>query len=370
MTKPARIILLVLSGVLLTGWLLSRHPAKPIQFRPSNSTNEVPHNEVPTSPFPRRPPAPNRPITTDKPTTNSTNLVERMLNGDFPQLTLEQVSDYLRNNDRNIDSLLGAFAATGDRSLLHEAMERFPNDPRVAMAAYFRISPEDMTPEERSRWLATWRQADPGNSLPSFMTALEQLKAGQLDAARDAMQVAATGSFNDNVLDSIQNAEEAWRSTGVSEVEAKTISHSETVLPSLAPLKQLGVQLVDLAQTYENAGDPTTANELRRSALGLSLQLENAPGTTLITELVGMAVERKALDGLPPNSLYDEAGTTVQDRIDQLTGRRAEIRDLAGQTTELFSRMSDQDRISYADRMRTFGELAAMRWAVEKLQKP
>jgi hypothetical protein len=78
--------------------------------------------------------------------------------------------------------------------------------------------------------------------------------------------------------------------------------------------------------------------------------------------MVDTKVEITALNAMGPHSPYGETGQTVQDRINQLTQQRAEFSELARQTTPIMETMSDQDWISYSDRMLMFGEASAMRW--------
>jgi len=77
----------------------------------------------------------------------ATNLIFQLLHGsNAPKLTLEQVGPYLKDNHRSATSLIAAARATGDPSLLQEAMEKYPHDPQVAYAAVFKVN---AAPEER-----------------------------------------------------------------------------------------------------------------------------------------------------------------------------------------------------------------------------
>ena len=56
----------------------------------------------------------------------------RLLNGEeVDPPTREQVEPYLAANKRSAESLLGAFYVTKDPELLEEALNTYPNDPRV-----------------------------------------------------------------------------------------------------------------------------------------------------------------------------------------------------------------------------------------------
>ena len=87
----------------------------------------------------------------------------------------------------------------------------------------------------------------------------------------------------------------------------------------------------------------------------------------LISQLVGINVERVALAAMDPNSPYGSSnGQTVQNRLEQLAQQRAAFRELSNQADPLWQTMTDQDWISYHSRSASFGEEAAMRWLVAK----
>jgi hypothetical protein len=69
---------------------------------------------------------------------------------------------------------------------------------------------------------------------------------------------------------------------------------------------------------------------------------------------------------MDPNSPYGGDGQTVQDRLNQLDQQIAAHIELAKQVDPLQQTMSDQDWISYSDRMKAFGEEVAWRWLVNK----
>ena len=93
---------------------------------------------------------------------------------------------------------------------------------------------------------------------------------------------------------------------------------------------------------------------------------EPYPGETLLAQMVGTSVEQSALKDLDPTSAYGTNGQTVQDRINQLTQQRTDIRSLVNQSDQIYPTLSEQDWISYLNRSATFGEEAALRWLVSK----
>ena len=297
----------------------------------------------------------------------ATNLYARLANGDIPRVSREQLEPFLAKNHRSVDSLLGALRASGDSNLLNEAKEKFPGDPRVQFAAWFKGN----SPEEKREWLDKFKQSAPDNALPDYLLAAEHFKAG--DAAQALQEITAANAkpgFENYLLDFIQNAEEAYRAGGYSPAEAKGVANMSALLPELAQLKQVGVNLAELAKQYRQAGDEPSAQAALEMALNLAHRQDQTPQTTLIQELVGMAIERIAFNGMNPSAPYGQSGQTVQDQLDALAARRKAIRELTDQTGAILKTFSDEELTHYFDRERIYGEVAALHWVANQAPRP
>jgi hypothetical protein len=292
------------------------------------------------------------------------SIIARLLNGgEPPRLTPEQLESYLAENRRTAASLLAAFRATGDANLLREAMEKYPTDPQVAFAAAFQ---KESSPEDRRRWLETFKQSAPGNALANYLLAAHLFKSGQADeAVRELFAAAGKPQFQDYSSEFVQSDEEVWRSSGYSVAESKTLASMLLVLPHLGQLKGLTQDMVSLADSYRAAGDDASAQAALRLGVNLGERLDGSPGQALITQLVGIAIQGIALRGMDPSGT-DGSGRIVQERLDDLARERAAIRGLAAGFDEMQHRVSEQDWISYKDRWRSFGEMEALRWLTSK----
>ncbi len=286
--------------------------------------------------------------------------------GNAPGLTREQVDTYLEKNHRSVGSLLAAFRATGDKSYLKEAQTRFPNDPQVAFAAAFKSD----SPEDQRVWLDHFKQSAPNNSMANYLSALAYFKSGQPDQAVQELSAAtAKGQFQDYSMDFLQDAEDAYLAAGYSPAEAKTASAWQLLLPQLAELKQLNQHLVDLAASYRQSGDEPSAQLALQMGANLGLRYNQpggSPGEALVSQLVGVAIERIALNAMDPSTPYGSDGQTVQDRLAQLAQLNTDLHASSAQVTALLPSMTDADWISYKDRWRSFGEEAAERWLISK----
>ena len=293
-----------------------------------------------------------------------TNLMVRLLKGETPKLTASQIDAYLKQNRRDAGSLLTAFRATGDRSLLREALENFPNDPRVNFAAVFDA---DASPEELRQRLDGFKQSAPDNALANYLSALNYFKSGQTgEAVQELNAAAGKGAFQDYSWDFVQNAEEAWRSAGYTEAETKMVATWQLVLPQLQQLSDLDHQIVDMARSYGQSGDQASEQAALQIDVNLGQRMAVPATDPLINQLVGLAIERDALNAMDPNASYGSSGQTVKDTLDQLTQQSASIKDLVKQMEPLQESMTPQDWINYNERTKTFGEENALQWLLNK----
>jgi RNA polymerase sigma factor (sigma-70 family) len=319
------------------------------------------------SPTPRLPAPPMQvtaPTTTAAVDLQSTNLYARF-SKDL-KLTAGQAEAYLKANGRKASCLLAAYRTSGNPTLLQEAMQKYPNDPQVDFEAVF---DKDLSPEERHQWLNAFEKSAPDNALANYLSALNYFKAGQTDQAVQEL-IAADGKaqFQDYLPDRIQNDEEAYLSAGHSMVDAETFAvYQEALLPQPSELREFVHDISDLAKSYQQAGDATSAQAALQMIEDLGQRYENAsPGEIVVSQNVGISIERFALGEMDPNSPYGSNGQTVQDRMNQLDQQIAAHIELAKQVNPLQQTMSDQDWISYNDRIKAFGEEVAWQWLVNK----
>lgn len=322
-----------------------------------------------------QPSRPRLPAPALPPLTNSTDTIQspsqvtirKMLTGEaFPELSADHIEKYLKENQRSAESLILAAGLTKDVNLLREAATNFPGDPRVHLTLAF----DGEGPEEKSRALAAFRAADPDNSLGDYLAAYEDLKAGRTDAAVTNLMLATSKSrMEDYSRDQIQPIAEAHLSAGRSVAVAKVAGHNGMDLSHLSPLRDLGKQLVSLQDEYAQGGDAESAQAVGEIGRHLSGQLQTQGGITVVSELVGMLVEKNFLDTMDPATVIDANGLTATQRLADLEQRKQYLKELAlAQTLAL--ELSERDAVVYMDRTRLFGEVAAWEWLREKFGTP
>jgi len=293
----------------------------------------------------------------------ATNLIAKLLkDGKPPVLTHEQVEAYLKANGRNAANLLAAFQASGDPVLLQEAMKKYPNDPQVDFRAAL---DKELSLEQQRQWLNAFEQSAPDNALANYLSAWNYFQSGQNDQAVQELNAAAGKSqFQDYFQDAQENLEEAYLAAGYSVADAEEIGPAQIQLPQLTALKQLGQNMVSLADSYQQSGDPSSAQAALQMAVNLG---QNLKDPFLISTLVGIAIENNAFSAMGQNTPYGSAGQTVQDQLNLLAQQKTALTGFNDQfNSSVAPVMSEPDWVSYEQRRTVFGETAAQQWAIGK----
>ena len=363
----------IASGVVLVGVIIGLLIyTQPERLVPPPTALEQQTTSSQTHPRPGRDLLASAPVVVEpvQETPTITNLLNRLLHdGEAPRLTLEQAEAYLNQNGRNVESLLAASDAS-DRKYLREAMEKFPNDPRVAFrAAYFAAysanpnATEEEANSSRRQWLDVFKQSAPDNAMADYLSAADHFRAGDKDKAFAEMASGMRKSMEDYSQDFMLNAEEAYRQAGYSEAESKLIANMSLLLPQEAQFKSAGRSLVELATAFRQAGDQGSADAALQMAINFGQRLNSPNSLTLIEPLVGIAIQNIAYKSLDPNGMFGDSGKTVQWQLDSLTQQRAGIKAIAQNWDNITSRMSETDLVAYLNRQRLYGEQATMQWA-------
>jgi hypothetical protein len=270
------------------------------------------------------------------------------------KLTASQIHAFVSSRNRSVDALLSAFRLGGGEAYLREAIERFPDHPQVLFSSLS----EAHDPAKRLAILENLKRVDPGNALGSCLVARGLFELGRKDEALAEMQEVAGKPVNDFTMPSAQNDEEAYLSAGFPPGKAKMAALFGSTKREILQLRGLGESMGELRGSYQSAGDADSAEAVRHLQIGLGRQLQG--GGTIVDALVGMVVEKKALEGLDSEE--------SQARIEEI-GQRKEI--LTGNAKRITALMDDPsvaeaDWLLFFDRAKLFGEAAANDWMLEK----
>jgi hypothetical protein len=293
-------------------------------------------------------------------------LVLRAIEGDTNVLVLppETIAAYLERNRTNAESLLGAFQVTGDPAYLRSAADLFPGDPRVQL----QVGTHESFANERREWLDRFKQSNPDNSIGDYLSAREHFRSGNRDAAiQDLLASATKAGFDDFTIEKIQAIEEAHLLAGKSPAEAKGLAFSNVHLPHLVQLRDLANDMAALQGQYIDIGDQASAERMAQIAATLGGHLTDGGGaSSILNQLVGLIIEEELLKRPSPSTVWGFLGQNTGERLAEIQARKDAVRGGARMFNEWLPNASEPDLISYFDRVKMYGEPAAMSWLASR----
>ena len=284
---------------------------------------------------------------------------------EFKKLALERGGKWLASRGRDAASLVAAWDITGEDSLLEEAAEKFPNDPRVCMAMIARYGVKESMP-----WIDRLIAAEPLNPEGFYLKAAAFKALKDNAAALEAIRTAVTmkGERDSHITDRIMTVREAALASGAGIRDAAQLALMApfTHTPIHSALNGMMVIPAELKAAVA-AGDQDRIHDL--AGLGLAAAERINHHSTILNELVSSTLEKGVLSQLPPDTAIGEAGTDVAERMRQADARRASLMELMQQSEEIASlHESAPDSViaEYTDRHILHGERAAMQWLLEQ----
>lgn len=292
----------------------------------------------------------------------------RVMSGDQGVFKLqpEAIESFLRQNRTNAESLLAAYQATQDPNYLKRAAEQHPNEPLVA----FQIVAHNAFPEQQGEWLERLKALDPENALANYLSARHLFGMAQPQQAIQELQAAATKpGIHDYLRERMQGLEELYLSSGMPPAEAKALGMTGLALPMLAQLKELAREGLALQRQYAAAGDTALAEALAQYQILLAQHLSRGQGATcLVNQRVAMGVERQALDLLDSARTYEFLGQSPAERLAALQNESTRMEETIRWFGQWLPTAGDSELIAYIDRVKLYGEPAAIQWL--RAQRP
>lgn len=221
----------------------------------------------------------------------------------------------------------------------------------------------DAFPENRRAWFDQLK-ADPDNALAYYLSANQHWKDNDLDSAfQDLARATRKGGFRDYITDHMQSLEEIYLSAGSTPAEAKALATHAVEMPHISQLSEMSKGMADLLKQYQNNGDSASVENLSRMGLSIAGHLNGVQdGGNLLGQIVGVKVEQRILGQLDPNQRYAFLAGTVPERLTALDSREQSIRQDSQFVGQWIPRASEQEQVSYFDRLKLYGESAAIDW--------
>jgi len=285
--------------------------------------------------------------------------------GSHHELPREQIEAYLRQNHRNVESLLAAFQVSRDPSYLREAATNAPMDPAVQFA----VIANKVFPDEQRKWIDAFKASSPENALAWYFSASDYFKSRLPEQAIPELTQATRRQFyGDYAAQTTQAVEEIYDSAGWPALAAKAWAPSAASRPYLTMLKDLASETVQSQQQYVSQGDANSASSMASMGMVLGDQLRRAGGA--IDVLVGIAIEKKILGQLDPAGNYDFLGRPVSEALADMERQKDTIRDALQVRDQVRPTLNESELNNYWDREKLYGEAYALRWLQSKHRQP
>ncbi len=310
------------------------------------------------------------PTTRPKPAvTPAESIVEADDEGPSPlAVSREKLDEYLLKHNRSAASLLAGYHAMQDTNLLNEAAAKFPNDPYVQWAM---LTSEGLGGEQRRQWLEAFKTSSPENSLANYLSSAEHFKAGNQEAAiKDLMEASGKKQFKDFAMEAMIDEQELHRFAGQSAMmSVHANGWGGDLMQQNMPMKVVANGIAEAQAKYAQAGDADSAAKLVQMGFGLSDRFDSGDGGRfLVSQMWGAAIEGIMLKNLDPNTAYESlGGKTPAERQAEMKLQKAEWKNMAGVLPKAYGVLSEDEWVSYSDRMKTFGEVEAIKWLKQRV---
>jgi len=286
--------------------------------------------------------------------------IKDIMAGKVPKLNPLEVEAFLKNQGRTTMNLLAASRLLNDLAYVREAAKADPKDP----AAQLELTLRGESPEEKSAALAAFREAAPGNSLGDYLAAHQSFASGDAAGAGAALAQSLDNPFYaDYTQKIIVGTEQAYLDAGYDPVPAATAAMLSFTLDHVKPVMEVSDNLKQLQEEFIRSADFDAAEPTVIIGLTLGQRIQDQ-GPYLIDQLVGVAIEKKFLQQLDPLTQAGPGGQTAGERLEALDAKLLEIKTLSPAFTEKFATADDTTQSQYLEKMKSEGELAAMRWLV------
>ena len=285
-----------------------------------------------------------------------------------PAVSREKLDEYLAKHNRSAASLLAGYHALQDTNLLHEAAAKFPNDTYVQWAM---LTSEGLGGEQRRQWLEAFKTSSPNNSLANYLSSAEHFKAGNQEAAiKELLDASGKKQFKDFTMDAMIDEQELHRFAGQSAMMAVHANGwGGDLMRQLMPMKGVAYGIVEAQTKYAQAGDADSTSKLAQMGLDLADRLDSGDsGKFLFSQMVGASIEGIMLKNMDPNTTYESlGGKTPTERRAEMKQQKDEWKTVAAVLPKAYGALTEDEWVSYSDRMKTYGELEALKWAKQRM---
>lgn len=294
-------------------------------------------------------------------------ILKAMEAGERIRLTKAELDAYLARHGRDATSLLVASRLADDLSLLREAVKADPTDP----LGHLELALRSDDPAEKKAAVEAFRARQPDNPLGNYLGAQAAFAAGDYPkAAQELLASMDQGALRGHGLRLLDATAAAYVEAGYEPTGALVAGLSASVGANLAQIRLglgLSKDLRGMQDEFVKAADFDAVEPTLRVGLDLGRRLQD-PKVMVVEQLTGVSIEAGFLRQLDPVTLVD-GGLSAGERLAQLEAQSAEFRELTEAAVAFSKQATDEDVGRYFEILRRDGELAAVRWAKERVGK-
>lgn len=282
------------------------------------------------------------------------------------------IVSFLAKHGETPANLVAAFEIAKDRRWLDRALELFPNSPLVLMkaieAAGSKAPPKEgevyQVSAEKLALIERFKAADPNNPVPWIFAAQEFFKAKQTaDALADIRAALDRPAFYTYANERTDSAQRLYESTGIGQVEASALAMFGLTLPHMSAAQQASRGLMELQKSATGSGDAAAADEALRLTYSLGRTFATPEASRLlIGQLVGLSMEKRALEALPADAQRDWLKVVPSERLAQIEKERAVVKEVTAVSEWAVKERDEQLVTEWLRRLRDDGELSALTW--------
>jgi tetratricopeptide (TPR) repeat protein len=252
---------------------------------------------------------------------------------------------------------------TGDPDLVRKAIASDPSNPFLLfMGSTFHKMPED----ERLDLARRAAGADPENAAAAYVLAERLFAAGDpKEALRLLTEAAELPKMDDFRAKAAFLAEEALVGAGTHGTTAKLSSSLRAAYP-------FGSELIGLADSVNSSRGSMSPEESSVAAAAIASMGrrigDRADSGFIMDRLYGLKLQKATLAGLPDDSPSAYQGFTIAEAKAYLEAESHRLKEEFARLPDLPQVMASHPELmgGYSDRLRTLGELEAMRWLTQR----
>lgn len=289
-----------------------------------------------------------------------------------PGPTEEEIARFLAKHGETPANLVAAFEGTGDRRWLERALELFPSSPLVLMKAIDatgdKSSPKEgeayQAGSEKLALIDRFKAADPNNPVPWILAAQELFKAKQATEGvaeiRAALERPAFYIYANERMDASQRL---YEGLGLGQLEASALAMFGLTLPHMQAAQQASRGLMEWQKSAAESGDAASSSDALRLTYELGRTFATPEASRLlIGQLVGLSMEKRALEAIPSDSQPEWLTVDRTQRLADIEKEKQLVREVTANSESVLKSRDEQLLSEWLRRVRIESEISALNW--------